>query len=153
MLVSHVSDVWLLRISCDNLTASHLQDPLCFEVQNYCLNSGKLLFAFRALTLLVGRQEVHLACKNWVLVWLYLEQGADSLHMVQLMLLPSQNPIISCLIEIQTGFTFLVLAITQVVLEERPLNWCSTSSSMACIKYSPSTYLITIDCYCFSHQF
>jgi len=67
MLVSHVSDVWLLRISCDNLTASHLQDPLCFEVQNYCFNSGKLLFAFRALTLLVGRQEVHLACKNCVI--------------------------------------------------------------------------------------
>ena len=29
-----------------------------------------------------------------------LERGADSLHMVELMPLPSQNPIISCLIQI-----------------------------------------------------
>jgi len=28
-----------------------------------------------------------------------LERGADCLHMVQLMLLPSPNPIISCLIQ------------------------------------------------------
>ena len=34
-----------------------------------------------------------------------LERGANSLHKVQLMLLPSQNPIIPCLIKIQTGFT------------------------------------------------
>jgi len=40
-------------------------------------------------------------CQKW---------GADCLHMVQLMLLPCSNPVISCLIWIQTGFTFLVLA-------------------------------------------
>ena len=39
-----------------------------------------------------------------------LERGADCLHMVQLMPLPSQNPITSCLIYIQIGFTFLVPA-------------------------------------------
>ena len=39
-----------------------------------------------------------------------LQQGADCLHMVQLMLLSSQNPIISCLIWIHTDFTFLVPA-------------------------------------------
>jgi len=33
-----------------------------------------------------------------VLVWLCLVQGADCLHMVQLMPLPSQNLIICCLI-------------------------------------------------------
>ena len=49
-------------------------------------------------------------------------RGADCLHMVQLMPLPSQNPIIPYLIQIQTGFTFLVPAYTQVVLEKRPLN-------------------------------
>ena len=37
-----------------------------------------------------------------------LERGADCLHMVQLMPLPPQNPIVSCLISIQTGFIFLV---------------------------------------------
>jgi len=35
-----------------------------------------------------------------------LERGADCLHMVQLM----PNPVISCLILIQAGFTFLVPA-------------------------------------------
>jgi len=37
-----------------------------------------------------------------------LEQRVDCLHMVQLMPPPPQNPIISYLIEIQSGFTFLV---------------------------------------------
>jgi len=39
-----------------------------------------------------------------------LERGADCLHMVQLMPLPSQNPVISCLVLFQTGLTFLVPA-------------------------------------------
>jgi len=63
-----------------------------------------------ALTLLVGRQEGHPACKKteW---WgagmvIYLERGAD-LHMGQLMPLPLT---VSCFSKIQIGFTFLVLA-------------------------------------------
>jgi len=67
------------------------------------------LFAFSALTLLVGRQEGHTACKKLsggVLVWFSLEQGAD-LHMAQLMPLPLT---VSCLSKIQIGFTFLVPA-------------------------------------------
>jgi len=51
-------------------------------------------FAFSALTLLVGRQEGHPACKKRVVgagVW-SLERGAD-LHMAQLMPLPL---IVSC---------------------------------------------------------
>jgi len=46
----------------------------------------------------------------WGVVVIWLEQGADCLHMVQLMPLSSQNPVISCVIWIQTGFTFLVPA-------------------------------------------
>ena len=57
-----------------------------------------------------------------------LERGADCLHIVQLMPLHPQNSIISCLIYIQTGFTFLC-QLTQVVLEKRPLNGSSSSSS------------------------
>jgi len=38
-----------------------------------------------------------------------LDRGVD-LHVVQLMPLPSQSPIISCFVYIQTGFTFLVPA-------------------------------------------
>ena len=66
--------------------------------------------AFSALTLLVGRQEGHPACKKteW---WgagmvICLERGAD-LHMAQMMLLPLT---VSCSSKIQIGFTFLVPA-------------------------------------------
>ena len=65
---------------------------------------------FSALTLLVGRQEGHPACKKteW---WgagmvICLEQGAD-LHMFQLMPLPLT---VSCFSKIQIGFAFLVPA-------------------------------------------
>ena len=66
--------------------------------------------AFSALTLLVGRQEGHPACKK--LEWsgagvvICLEQGAD-LHMAQLIPLPLT---VSCFSKIQIGFIFLVLA-------------------------------------------
>jgi len=63
-------------------------------------------FAFSALTLLVGRQEGHPACKKpeW---WdagmvICLELGAD-LHMAQLMPLPLT---VSCFSKIPTGFAF-----------------------------------------------
>jgi len=65
---------------------------------------------FSALTLLVGRQEGHPACKKteW---WgsgmvICLELGAD-LYMAQLMPLPLT---VSCFSKIQIGFTFLVPA-------------------------------------------
>ena len=66
--------------------------------------------SFSALTLLVGRQEGHTACKKteWcgVGVVICLEQGAD-LHMAQLMPLPLT---VSCFSKIQIGFTFLITA-------------------------------------------
>jgi len=68
------------------------------------------LCAFSALTLLVGRQEGHPACKKteW---WgngmvICLERGAH-LHMAQLMPLPLT---VYCSSKIQIGFTFLVPA-------------------------------------------
>jgi len=60
-----------------------------------------------ALTLLVGQQEWHLACKNlsgWVLAWLSVW---SEVHMAQLMPLPLT---VSCFSKIQIGFTFLVPA-------------------------------------------
>ena len=69
-----------------------------------------IIIAFSALTLLVGRQEGHPACKKteWWCggVVICLERGAD-LHMAQLMPLPLT---VSCFSKIQIGFTFLVLA-------------------------------------------
>jgi len=61
------------------------------------------------LTLLVGRQEGHPACKklsSGVLAWLSV-WSAVQMHMAQLMPLPLT---VSCFSEIQIGFTFLVLA-------------------------------------------
>jgi len=72
--------------------------------------TGSNNLAFSALTLLVGWQEGHLACKKtewWgALVVVCLQQGAD-LHKVQLIPLP---PDVSCFSKIQIGFTFLVPA-------------------------------------------
>ena len=78
----------------------------------YCWAAYVLLYtyAFSALTLLVGRQEGHPACKKtewWGAgVVICLERGAD-LRMAQLMPLPLT---VSCFSKIQTGFTFLVPA-------------------------------------------
>ena len=65
--------------------------------------------AFSALTLLVGRQEGHPACKKLsgdVLAWLSVWSEVQ-LHMAQLMPLPLT---VSCFSKIQIGFTFLVQA-------------------------------------------
>ena len=63
-----------------------------------------------ALTLFVGRQERHPACKKteWLGagVVISLERGAD-LHTAQVMPLPLS---LSCFSKIQIGFTFLVPA-------------------------------------------
>jgi len=68
------------------------------------------VYAFSALTLLVGLQEGHPAYKKtdrWGAgVVICLERGAD-LHMAQLMPLPLT---VSCFSKIQIGFAFLVPA-------------------------------------------
>ena len=69
-----------------------------------------MLSAFSALTLLVGRQEGHPACKKteWLGagVVISLERDAD-FREAQPMPLPLT---VSCSSKIQIGFTFLVLA-------------------------------------------
>ena len=81
-------------------------------ILSFCTNVllDTVYSAFSALTLLVGQQEGHPACKKteW---WgagmvICLVRGAD-LHMAQLMLLPLT---VSCFSKIQIGFTFLVPA-------------------------------------------
>ena len=69
-----------------------------------------LLSAFSALTLLVGRQEGHPACKKtewWGAGMVICVERCADLHMAQLMPLPLT---VSCSNKIQIGFTFLVLA-------------------------------------------
>jgi len=75
-----------------------------------CIIVVFIFSAFSALTLLVGRQEGHPACKKterWGAgMVISLERGAD-LHMAQLMPLPLT---VCCFSKIQTSFTFLVPA-------------------------------------------
>jgi len=85
-----------------------------FMFQCFFVNSTAYLylFAFSALTLLVGRQEGHPACKKHksggVLPWLSVWSEVQTCIMAQLMPLP---PTVSCFSKIQIGFfTFLVLA-------------------------------------------
>jgi len=61
--------------------------------------------------------------------------SADCLHMVQLMPLPSQNPIISDLNKCRLLLPFWY-QLTQAVLEERPLNGCSNSSTVTKIGFN-----------------
>jgi len=66
--------------------------------------------AYSALTLLVGWQEGHPACKKLsggVLAWLSVWSEVQTCIMAQLIPLPLT---VSCLSKIQIGFTFLVPA-------------------------------------------
>jgi len=89
----------------------------------------KMLIAFSALTLLVGRQKEHLACKN--LEWwgagvvVCLQQGAN-LHMAQLMPLPLT---VSCFSKIQIGFTFLVVPAHPGSPGQRAVKWTRVSGA------------------------
>jgi len=101
------------------MNMSRLSVCVCLSVHDHISGTSRPIFtkffvhityAFSALTLLVGRQEGHPACKKterWGAgVVVCMERGAD-LHMAQLMPLPLT---VSCFSKIQIGFTFLVPA-------------------------------------------
>ena len=128
----------------------HLDQFSYFSTANCCDR-----VAFSALTLFVGRQEGHPACKKTFEWWgagvvICLERDAD-LHMAQLMPLPLT---VSCFSKIQISFTFLVPAhpgspgkgavkwcvcVTVVTDRQtdrqthRPCYICSCSISMHCM--------------------
>jgi len=82
------------------------------------------------LTLLVGRQEGHLACKKLgggVMAWLaWLLSGASAdLHLAQLMPLPLT---VYCFSKIQIGSTFLVSAHLGC-LRKRAIKWVCVCDS------------------------
>jgi len=103
------------------------------KVVEHFVAGGSTVIAFRALTLLVGRQEGHTACKKLRVVGtgmvICLERDAD-LHVAQLMPLPLT---VSCFSKIQIGFTFLV-RLTCLVPEKGPLNGCVCVR--ACVRVS-----------------
>jgi len=90
-------------------------------------SKSRWLGAFSALTLLVGSQEEHLAYEWWgVNVVICLDQDADCLHMVQLMPLPSPSSFASFKSRLVLHFGY---SLTQVVLEKKLLNGCSSCDS------------------------
>ena len=58
-----------------------------------------------------------------------LERGADCLHMVQLMSQQPSSSLASFKSRLVLPFWYLL---THVVLEKRPLNWCSSVVSEVC---------------------
>jgi len=68
---------------------SNLSQCLCITWENAEMQKLHRFSHFSALTLLVGQQEGHPACKlsGGMMAWLCLGQGAD-LHTAQLMPLP-----------------------------------------------------------------
>ena len=106
----------------------------CRRIVQYCVFFECLLIkkiAFFALTLLIRCQEEHLACR--MTCWCgYLSRARCRLFAYgPAGATASQNPIISC--RLASFKSILVLPfwywLTQVVLEKRPLNGCSSSSS------------------------
>ena len=111
--------IWSSRCHCHSLSLASLKSRLVLPFWYWLtrvvpdkgpLNGCVCSSAFSALTLLVGRQEGHPACKKTeclgVGMVICLERCAD-LHTAQLMPLPLT---VSCFSEIQIGFAFLVPA-------------------------------------------
>ena len=82
-----------------------------------------------------------LKIEQWCVdVVICLEWGADCLHMVQLMPLPSQNSIISCLVfksRLVLPFWYWFIL---VVLEKRPLTGCSSVVVFVCVQIMTTTH-------------
>ena len=104
-----------------------------FLIFLYCLF---ILSAFSALTLLVGLQEQHPACKNWVMrCWCGYLSGVRCISFAYgpADATASQNP--SSLASFKSRLVLLFLyRLTQVVLEKRPLNRCTSSIYIVYVK-------------------
>jgi len=118
---------------CTSLqTDIHASTPLLSALRWFILTlckplSSLLRGSFSALTLLVGWQEGHSACKKQsggVLAWLYVWSEVQTCiwpswcHCHSLSLAPVKSRLV-------LPFWY---RLTQVVLENRPLNGCSSSS-------------------------
>ena len=111
----------VLKMCSVNSATGSSVDLFCYAVHTQT--------AFTALTLLVGRQEEHPAFKNWVMrCWCGCLSGARCrLRMVQLM--PLHPKTLSSLVSFKSKLLLpFWYQLTQVVLEKRPLNGCSSSS-------------------------
>ena len=121
--------IWPADTGCPGWPALSQWCPVLSRVYRLCQHMVSCFYissthtAFSALTLLVGRQEGHLACKKtkwWGSgVVIRLERGAD-LPMAQLMPLPLTASFF-CKIQIVLPFWYWL---TWVVPDKGPLNGC-----------------------------
>jgi len=109
------SDIWP---SCHSLSLASVKSrlvlPFLYRLTRVVLDKGPL------------NGCVCVCVCDEVLMWFCLEQGADRLQMVQLMPLPSPSSLASFKSRLVIPFWY---RLSQVVLEKRPLNGCSSSSS------------------------
>jgi len=112
-------------IICTGTTTAHINWTVLSQTLSVFVIVILHYRAFSVLTLLVRRQEGHLACKNWVVDWwgggmvVCLGWGAD-LHIAQLIPLPLT---ISCSSKSKLVLPFWY-QLTQVVPDKGPLNGC-----------------------------
>jgi len=146
-----------LTVSCSSkiqigftfLVPAHLGSPGKGAVKRVCvfcrINKSEFCALFSALPLLVGLQEEHPASKNLVMrcccgylsgarCRLFAYGPADATA--------SPNPIISCLIQIQTGFTFL----------EPAYPGCKVKYTDIAVRSQPATMLQELTCHMGSHS-
>ena len=116
--------IWIVRspctANCQLVSVRRFVECAVFTLCTLLIYSPSFLHAFSALTLLVGRQEGHPACKKqwWGAgVVICLGWGAD-LHMAQLMPLPLT---ISCSRKSRLVLPFWFW-LTRVVPDKGPLN-------------------------------
>jgi len=115
--------IWRAFRSQCNISSYVIFCCLCF----ICLFIRRFLPSLFWHCWLGVRKSVRPVNIDWwgVGVVICLERGAECLHVVQLMPLLSQNPIIACLIKSRLVLP-LWYRLTQVFLEKRPLNGCSS---------------------------
>ena len=93
--------------------------------------------AFSVLTLLVGWQEEHSACTNWVVRYWRGYLSAVKCKMIRIWSSWCHcHPIISCCSKIHNGLHFWY-RLTQAELEKRPLNGCSSTIEVVASCHQP----------------
>jgi len=110
--------------------------PVHLQPHGFIVSTVGQVVAFSALTLLVGRQEGHPACKK--LEWWGAGMVVCLEHMAQLMPLPLT---VSSFSKIQIGFTFLVSAYPGSP-GKGPLNGCVCGPSCyrACVSFTGNVF-------------
>jgi len=163
---THLSCFSKIQIGFTFLVPAHLGSPGKRAIKRACIYAARVLlwdcpfwdsivilrflpvcfvnYAFSALTLLVGQQEGHPACKKqsggvltWLSVWSEVQTciWPSWYHCHSLSLAPVKSRLV-----LPSWYR-----LTQVVLEKRPLNGCSScSSSSSCCCFVNCNFVLIV---------